>query len=332
MESAPAGKYQSNSGIVIDQPLFIDSENGSAAEVPTGTQAIQSKSQKQKASESVGILLEAAPTNKYKNKPESTIVDVPLFLDDSAGTAGGVPLSPYIIFEVDLDPGPNGVSFQDATSYVQLGMDKKIGNGWTLGASAQQSVNIDGINGSQDWNNSGQQTTRLRLQAGYGTSFGLVNIIRVDQLIWTGGQFAPGGGPYGTGGDRPSYQTQRIENFTRYDTQYSDFMYQFAGQRLRMRSDGGYDYRLFGGQGFQFTDRDNLELTFYQQWTRLGGTFGAVKTGVFGTQEINANYSHTFANKITLYGTAIWQGSTFGMTNGSWSNSFGAEAGVRIPF
>jgi len=122
------------------------------------------------------------------------------FLDDSGSTGGEVPLSPYIIYEIDLDPGANGVSFSSASQFVRVGLDKRIASSnWTFGGWVSQSGSIDGINDSSDAN---LQLTQARIQAAYGTSFGLVNIIRADELVFSGN-------------NTPSYQTQRFEDFLR---------------------------------------------------------------------------------------------------------------------
>lgn len=320
IESAPASKYQQESGYTLDEPLFMDTAHGTGGAVPAGvvvsTPAPATIPVVKNKSTTTHVQypgrFESAPEGKYRNKPESSVFDVPLFLDDSGSTGGEVPLSPYIIYEIDLDPGPNGVSFSNASQFVRLGLDKRVASSnWTLGGWVSQSGSIDGINGSSDAN---LQVTQARIQAAYGTSFGLVNIIRADELIFSGN-------------NTPSYQTQRFEDFLRWDTQYSKLYYEFAGQRVRVLTNGGWDYRGFIGQGFQFTDRDNWETTIMQQWVKLGN---GSQTGVFNLQHLSTAYSHTFANKVTLYGDIEWEGSNYATQ--TYSNSFGFEAGMRVPF
>lgn len=254
-------------------------------------------------------LFELPPPGKY-NDNESSAYDTPLFIDDGSLTASEAPLSPYIIYEIDFDPGANGVAFGDTSQFLQVGVDEKISDNWLLGGSAKQGMYIDGIGSNSIYS----QFTQFRIQAAYGTSFGLTNLIRLDEIIWYGN-------------NNPTYQTQRFEDFLRWDTQYSNTYYQFAGQRSRVRTDGAWDFRSFIGQGIRFDDYDTWELSVWEQWNQLGN---GSQTGVYTSPHVSTTYSHTFMNKLTLYGQVDWEGSTYATQN--YQNSFGAEAGIRVPF
>lgn len=290
---------------VLQEPLLMDDGHGISVGV-----AINSPSE---PTTPVKVqrygLFGPPPAGKY-NTNESSAYDTPLFIDEGAFTAAEVPLSPYLVYEVDFDPGTDGVAFGSTSQSLQVGLDEKISNSWILGASAKQGVYIDGIGTNSLYS----QYSMFRVQAAYGTSFGLANVIRLDEIIWYGN-------------NNPTYQTQRLEDFLRWDTQYSDTYYQFVGQRTRVRTDGAWDFRSFIGQGIKFDDYDTWELSVWEQWNQLGN---GSQTGIYTSPHVSTTYSHTFMNKLTLYGQIDWEGSTYATQN--YQNTFGAEAGIRFPF
>jgi len=87
MESAPVGKYSSPSGTVIEEPLFMDTSHGAGGEIPVGvipsvtannTESAPVVAKPNKHNQYPGRF-ESAPVGKYRNKPESSVFDVPLF-------------------------------------------------------------------------------------------------------------------------------------------------------------------------------------------------------------------------------------------------------------
>lgn len=290
---------------ILQEPLLMDDGHGVSVGVAINPPAEPEKPIK---IERYGLFT-PPPIGKY-NTSESSAYDTPLFIDEAAFTSGGVPLAPYIVYEIDFDPSANGVSFGDTSQFLQLGMDKKISNSWLLGGAIKQGAYINGIGANSTYS----QFSLFRIQAAYGTSFGLANVIRVEEIIWYGN-------------NNPTYQTQRIEDFLRWDTQYSNVFYQFVGQRSRVRTDGGWDFRTFIGQGLKFNDYDTWELSVWEQWNQLGN---GSQTGIYTSPHVSTTYSHTFMDKLTLYGELDWEGSTYATQ--TYQNSFGAEAGIRYPF
>ena len=312
------------------------------------TQAGNTSSVPPVALETVGSAPQQAPVGKYVNKPESQVYDEPAFVDSSSpsgGTAADVPISPYVIIGVDFDQqggiqgAKNGgtVPFTDNGAYFTIGADKKIGNsGWVLGGYIKQKGSFavqqnDADAGAPNGGfNPAVSSTEARIQAAYGTSFGLANIIRLDGMT----------GPYGAPGMSVNPQL-RVENFTRYDTQYNKEFYQFAAQRLRYRTDGGYDARWLVGQGFQFSTHDTYEVSFIQDFAQAGevgglptmvnGTNGSpFLAGTISKQLLTNSYTHVFSNKTALSLNANWVGSTY--YTGNYQSGFEAEASFRIPF
>lgn len=290
---------------ILQEPLLMDDGHGISVGVPINSPSEPATPIKIRRYGLFG----PPPTGKY-NSNESSAYDTPLFIDEGAFTAGEVPLSPYIVYEIDFDPSANGVAFGDTSQFLQVGLDTKISNSWVLGGSAKQGMYIDGIGSNSTYS----QFTMFRVQAAYGTSFGLANVIRLDEIIWYGN-------------NNPTYQTQRIEDFLRWDTQYSDTYYQFVGQRSRVRTDGAWDFRAFIGQGIKFDDYDTWELSVWEQWNQLGN---GSQTGIYTSPHVSTTYSHTFMNKLTLYGEIDWEASTYATQ--IYQNSLGAEAGIRFPF
>lgn len=296
--------------------------------------------------EDVGII-EAAPAGKYKNKPESTIYEQPAFVNSSSPTGGSgaeVPISPYVIIGVDLDQqgsiqgAKNGgtVPFTDNGAYVTLGFDKKVGDSWVVGGYIKQKGTFPvQQNDASDPQNGGYfpstSSTEARVQAGYATSYGLANIVRMDFLS----------GAYGAPGFYFN-PTLRFEEFLRYDTQYSKTFYQFSGGRARYRTDGGWDARAFIGQGFQFSERDTYELAFVQDFAQAGEVYGggaftvvgpdgqSFLAGVVSKQLLTNSYTHVFSNKTSINLSANWVGSTY--YTGNYQSGFDVEANFRIPF
>ncbi len=296
--------------------------------------------------EDVGII-EAAPAGKYKNKPESTIYEQPAFVNSSSPTGGSgaeVPISSYVIIGVDLDQqgsiqgAKNGgtVPFTDNGAYVTLGFDKKVGDSWVVGGYIKQKGTFPvQQNDASDPQNGGYfpstSSTEARVQAGYATSYGLANIVRMDFLS----------GAYGAPGFYFN-PTLRFEEFLRYDTQYSKTFYQFSGGRARYRTDGGWDARAFIGQGFQFSERDTYELAFVQDFAQAGEVYGggaftvvgpdgqSFLAGVVSKQLLTNSYTHVFSNKTSINLSANWVGSTY--YTGNYQSGFDVEANFRIPF
>lgn len=297
--------------------------------------------------EQVGVI-EAAPAGKYVNKPESSVYEEPSFVDSSSpsgGNAAEVPISPYVIVGVDFDQqgsiqgAKNGgtVPFTDNGAYFTIGADKKIGNsGWVLGGYIKQkgtfSVQENDASPEPGVPNYAPSvaSTEARIQAAYATSFGLANIVRLDGLS----------GAYGAPGITINPQL-RVENFTRYDTQYSDSIYQFAAQRLRYRTDGGWDARWILGQGFHFNEHNTYELSVIQDFAQAGEVSGlpTMVTGTAGSpflagtvskQLLTNSYTHVFSNKTSVTLNANWVGSTY--YTGNYQSGFEAEASFRIPF
>jgi len=296
--------------------------------------------------EEVGIIAETAPSGKYKNKPESSIYEQPAFVNSSSptgGTGAEVPISPYVIIGVDFDQqggiqgAANGgtVPFTDNGAYFTLGFDKKVGDSWVIGGYIKQKGSFAvQQNDASEPNNGGYfpstASTEARIQAGYGTSYGLANIIRIDALS----------GAYGAPGFQFS-PVLRFENFTRYDTQYSKAFYQFAAQRLRYRTDGGYDARWLIGQGFQFNEHNTYEVSIIQDFAQAGEVNGApfyvaggngskFLAGTISKQLLTNSYTHVFSNKTSLSLSANWVGSTY--YTGNYQSGFEVEAGFRVPF
>lgn len=290
---------------ILQEPLLMDDGHG----ISVGVQMNSPTEPAQPVKIYHYGLFESPPVGKY-NSSESSAYDTPLFIDEGALTSGEVPLSPYIVYEIDFDPEANGIAFGDTSQFVQVGVDKKISNSWVLGGWAKQGMYLDGIGSRSTYS----QFSQFRIQAASGTSFGLVNVIRLDELIWYGN-------------NQQTYQTQRVEDFLRWDTQYSDTYYQFAGQRSRVRTDGAWDFRTFIGQGIKFDDYDTWELSLWEQWNKQGN---GAQTGIYTSPHVSSSYSHTFRNKLTLYGEVDWEASTYATQN--YQNSFGAEAGIRFPF
>ncbi|RTL02062.1 MAG: hypothetical protein EKK57_02950 [Proteobacteria bacterium] len=294
--------------------------------------------------EEVGMI-QAAPEGKYTNSAESTTYDQPAFIDSSSpsgGNAADIPIAPYVIIGVDFDQqgsikgSDNGgtVPFTDNGAYFTVGMDKRISDSWIIGGYIKQKGSfVVQQNDASNPNNNGYlpsaASTELRLQAGYTTNYGLANIVRLDALS----------GAYGAPGLEFT-PALRVENFTRYDTQYNKTFYQFAGQRLRYRTDGGWDTRWFLGQGFQFNDYNTYEVSFIQDFAQAGEVNGLplyinnngsqFLAGIISKQLITNSYTHVFTNKTSLSLNANWVGSTY--YTGNYQSGFEVEASFRIPF
>lgn len=295
--------------------------------------------------ENVGGAPEQAPAGKYMNKPESQIYDEPAFVDSSStdgGTAADVPISPYVMIGIDLDQefgapvydgqsNTGSVPFTDNWAYFTLGVDKQVSEHWVLGGSIKQKSTF-GVQAQENVSGSNifapaASVTEARIQAAYGSDYGLANIIRVELLS----------GQYGAPGQSID-PVLRFEDYLRYDTQYNKLFYQLVGARARAKTNGAWDARAFIGQGFQFSQRDTYEVSVVQEFEQLGNVSGAPTTyagsntpvGVISKQMLTNSYTHVFANKTSLGIDANWVGSTY--FSGNYQSGLELEANFRIPF
>ncbi|MBX9865706.1 MAG: hypothetical protein K2Y14_02245 [Burkholderiales bacterium] len=294
--------------------------------------------------EVLGAGPDLAEPSKYNGSAESKVYDEPAFIDSSSddglSTAADVPISPYVIVGVDFDQangainGPTNtgsVPFTDNIAYFRLGMDKKIGSSWIIGGSIRQN-SLFPVQAIREQNNSSTfppsaSSTEARIQAAYGTKFGLANVVRLDGLS----------GAYGAPGTVLN-PTLRLEDFLRYTTQYSDKYYQFVGGRARIRSNETWDSRIFAGQGFRFNEYNYYEIGFIQDFSKLGYNSRGLQTaysdgmpvGVVSRQLITNSYTLVFKNKMSLNFNANWVGSSYFTSN--YQNGYELESSLRIPF
>lgn len=294
--------------------------------------------------EVLGAGPDLAEPGKYNGGTESQVYEEPAFIDssseDSLSTAADVPISPYVLVGVNFDQangainGPTNtgsVPFTNNMAYFRLGMDKKIGSGWIIGGSIRQN-SIFPVQAIREQNNSSTfpqaaSATEVRIQAAYGTKFGLTNVVRVDGLS----------GAYGPP-DIVVSPTLRLEDFLRYTTQYSDKYYQFVGGRARIRSNETWDSRVFAGQGFRFNEYNYYEIGFMQDFSKLGYNSRGIQTaysdgtpvGVVSRQLITNSYTIVFKNQMSLNFNANWIGSNYFTSN--YQNGYELETSLRIPF
>lgn len=230
-------------------------------------------------------VVEEVPAGKYETAPKKT-VDEPAFVDSSSDTAAAIPVTAYVQVGVDLETNTpnNNVSLANNGAYATVGADMKVSPSWVLGGYVKHKSKFGGVNlpdGSAT-----AASDELRLSAGWGSSFGLSNVIRIDTMS----------GDYGTGQEYKP--VMRLENFTRYDTKYSKAQYQFASVSVRGRTDGGYNAEAVIGQGFRFSDRDTLELAAKNDFSQDGsflansGMLNKMNhTGMVSKQKVSMAYT-----------------------------------------